>query len=229
MNKYKHAFKFLILIITLFIIWFLGRYFPIDADGLQRFLKEFPHFYAGIIFVILYVFVTFFIWLSKDVFRFIAAVIFGASLSTLFIWVAEIINAFALFYFSRYLGRSFVENSLKAKYKNLYGGLAKINFFWLFMFRAVPLIPFRFLDLACGLTKISFRRYLAAVILGSPLRIFWVQYVLSGVGKSLFNRPDALVEYFLSNRVLFILSFIYLILVILVGMKIKFNNRSSCR
>jgi uncharacterized membrane protein YdjX (TVP38/TMEM64 family) len=87
------------------------------------------------------------------------------------------------------------------------------------MFRAVPLIPFRFLDLACGLTGMPFKIYLIAVILGSPLRIFWVQYVLAGLGKSIFNNPYALVEYLLDNKILFMFSFIYLLLVILVAVK----------
>ena len=221
MEQYKNKIKFLVLIIAILSLWFLGRYFHIDSENIQKSLGKFPIFYAGIIFVILYCLVTFFIWLSKDVFRFVAAVSFGAYISTLLIWLAETVNAFVLFYFSRCLGRSFVENSLKGKYKNLDEKLARVNFFWLFMFRAVPLIPFRFLDLGTGLTRISFRRYVIAVILGSPLRIFWVEYVLAGVGKSIFNNPYALSEYLLSNKTLFMFSLLYLILVILLGLKIK--------
>lgn len=217
----KHRLEFLILIIILLLLGYLGRYFALDSEGLKRFLEGFPVFYAGLIFVILYVFVTFFIWLSKDIFRFVAALLFGASLSTLFVWLAEIINAFILFHFSRRLGRSFVENSLKGKYKNLDEKLTRINFFWLFMFRTTPLVPFRFLDLAAGLTKITFKRYLAAVILGSPLRIFWVQYIVAAVGKKLFTQPTAVAEYLLGNKLLFALSFIYIILVILVASKLK--------
>lgn len=221
MEQYKNKIKFLVLIIAILLLWFLGRCFHIDSENIQKLLGKFPIFYAGIIFIILYCLVTFFIWLSKDVFRFIAAVLFGAYISTLLVFIAETLNAFVLFYFSRGLGRSFVEDFLKGNYKNLDEKLARINFFWLFMFRAVPLIPFRFLDLGAGLTRISFRRYVIAVILGSPLRIFWVQYVLAGVGKSIFNNPYALSEYLLSNKTLFMFSLVYLILVILLGLKIK--------
>jgi uncharacterized membrane protein YdjX (TVP38/TMEM64 family) len=135
--------------------------------------------------------------------------------------IAEIINAFILFYFSRSLGRSFVESALKERYDKLDERLGRVNFLWLFLFRAVPLVPFRFLDLYCGLTRITFRRYLSVVILGSPLRIFWVQYVLAGMGKSLFSNPYALVEFITSNKPVFIFSLIYLVLVIVVALKIK--------
>lgn len=229
-KKHKKKIEFLILIIALILFWYLGRFFRIDTQALQRSLGRFSLFYSGILFVILYCFVTFFVWLSKDVFKFMGAVLFGAYFSTLFILIAEIINAFILFYLTRYLGRGFVEKSLEKRYKNLDQRLANINFFWLFLFRAVPLIPFRFLDIALGLTNISFRRYLIVVILGSPIRIFWVQYIVASVGESIFNNPYALVEYLLKNKTLFMFSLAYLILVIFLAVKFKdrwFINRKT--
>jgi uncharacterized membrane protein YdjX (TVP38/TMEM64 family) len=220
-NKNHNQIKFLVFITTLILFVILGRYFRVDTATIQNTLRKFSFFYAGILFIILYCGVTFFIWLSKDIFRFVSAILFGAYLSTLLVFIAEVINAFILFFFSRFFGREFVKNSLKGKYENLDARLSQVNFFWLFMFRAVPLIPFRFLDLACGLTGMPFKIYLIAVILGSPLRIFWVQYVLAGLGKSIFNNPYALVEYLLNNKTLFIFSFVYLLLVILVAVKLK--------
>lgn len=221
--KHKKKIEFLALIIALGLLWYLGRFFHIDTGGIQSSLRRFSLFYSGIIFVILYCFVTFFIWLSKDLFKVMGAVLFGAYFSTLFIWIAEIINALILFYLARYLGRGFVEKSLEKRYKNLDTRLANVNFFWLFMFRAAPLMPFRFLDLAGGLTGISLKKYLVAVILGSPIRIFWVQYVLAGVGKSIFNNPYALVEYFLMNKTLFMFSLFYLMLIIFLAARLKFK------
>lgn len=219
--KSKSRLKFLVLLLGLVLLFFIGRFFHFDATSLQSYLKKFPLYYCGLIFVILYVIVTFFIWLSKDVFRFSAAILFGATLSTLLIWLAEMINAFILFYLARRLGREFVEDSLSAKFSHLDEKLGKTNFLWLFLFRSVPLIPFRFLDLGTGLTKISFRRYFLAVILGSPLRIFWVQYALAGVGEAIFKNPYALAEYLLANKPLFLFSLIYLALVVVVARKLK--------
>jgi len=216
--------KFLIFIIAIVLLWYLGQAFHIDAQGIENYFKRFPVVYSGILFIILYVIVTFFIWLSKDVFRFTAAIVFGAYWSTLFIWIAETANAVILFYCARFLGRSFVENSLKGGVKNLDQRLAKINFFWLFMFRATPLIPFRFLDLACGLTPIAFSRYMWAVIFASPLRIFWVQYILAGVGKSIFSDPAAFSGYLSQNPTVFVFSLIYILVVFLVALKLKIQR-----
>ena len=227
-NKQRNIFKFLIFIIALGLIWYSGRLLRIDTQPIEHSLRGFPVIYSGLIFVVLYVVVTFFIWLSKDLFRLTAAILFGSYLSTLFVWVAETANAFILFHLARYLGRGFVESALKADKRGLDSKLANVNFFWLFMFRFTPLVPFRFLDLGMGLTSISFRKYLLAVILGSPVRIFWQQYVLCAVGRSILTNPAALTEYFLQNKTLFALSLIYVLLVILVAFKIKFKGRSRC-
>ena len=146
---------------------------------------------------------------------------FGAVISALLVLIAETINAFILFYLARYLGRAYVEHSLKEKHKGLDERLGKLNFAWLFIFRAAPLIPYRFLDLAAGLTQMPFKRYLAAVIFGSALKIFWIQYIIAGVGKSIFDDFSVVVEYFMANKTLVMLSLIYPALVIVVAFKIR--------
>lgn len=209
------------MVIALFVIGYIGRYFHIDTQSFQRSLSKIPFIYSGLLFILLYVVVTFFIWLSKDVFKLVSAIAFGPYLSTLLIFLAETINAFILFHLARYLGRGYVEKKLQKMSKNLDERLSSLSFFWLLMFRGVPLIPFRFLDLGMGLTDISFKKYILAVILVSPVRILWVQYVLSGVGKSILDNPEALQKFLLSHKDLFLFSLLYFLLVILVFIKIK--------
>jgi len=219
LKKYKQEFGFLVLISGFFLIWYLGRYLHLDTDGLARPLRSIPLFYGALVYILLYVLVTFFIFFSKDIFWVVGAVLFGAYFSTLFISIAETINAFILFYLSRYLGRAYLSKSLKGKYKDLDRRLGRISFFWLFIFRAAPLIPYRFLDIALGLTRIHFRKYLAAVILGTPVKMFWIQYILAALGQAVLRDPKSLVGYFLYNRAILWFSLMYLGLIILVVFK----------
>lgn len=216
----KDKIRFLIFVGALILFFLLGKYLHIDFDNLQTSLSQISIFYRGLLFVILYVVITFFVWLSKDIFYLLGVVAFGPYISAGLIYVAEVINAFILFWLARYLGRSYVEESFGKRYKGLDERLGNIGFIWLFIFRATPIIPYRFLDLALGLTKISFLKYILAVIFGSPLKVFWVQYILGAVGKDVFN-PYKMAEYFLKSKVLFILSFIYIILVMAIAFKIK--------
>ncbi len=217
----KNRSGFLIFIATLLLLWYLGGLFRIDTNAIARSLEGIPVFYRFGVFITLYVCVTFFVWFSKDLFRIMAAVMFGAYGSTLCIFIAEAINACLLFYFARSLGRGFVEEKLRIACGPLHKRIAGARFSWLFILRAVPLVPFRFLDLLCGVTGISFKRYMAAVLFGSPLRIFWLQFILAGVGEAVFNKPEALPAYLSQHGVLLSLSFFYAIAVFLVAFRIR--------
>jgi len=221
----KQFIKFLILVIILILVWYLGGLLPLDTQRLEDSLKSLPILYSGLFYIIFYVIITFFIFFSKDLFYILGVVLFGAYLSALFIFIAEVINAFVLFHFAKLLGRAYVEKSFKKKYSHLDERLGGINFFWLFLLRATPLVPYRFLDLSAGLSKINFKKYLSAVILGSPLKLFWIQYILSGVGKGVLKDPAALVEYFLRNKVLFVFSLIYLVVVVFIIGKLNSERR----
>jgi uncharacterized membrane protein YdjX (TVP38/TMEM64 family) len=223
-GKYKQEIKFLGFIVILFLIWYCGRYFQVDPRIMHTTLAKLPLFYSGLLYILLYIIVTFFVFFSKDIFWLMGAVLFGAVFSALFICIAEIINAGILFYLARRFGRAYIEKSVSKKYQHLDEKLGRINLFWLFIFRAAPLIPYRFMDLAMGLTKIRFRSYLLVAVLGTPFKIFWIQYILSALGKNVFTNPSMLMGYFLANRNLLLFSLIYPILIILALLKI--NSRS---
>lgn len=210
-----------IIVIFFMLIIILGRYFKIDSDNLKQLFVGVPPLYVAISYIFLYVAVTFFIWLSKDIFRFIAAVMFGPFLSTILVFLAETINAAILFILSRYLGKGFVDSLLKSTSRSLQDKISGRSLWTIFTLRAVPLVPFRFLDLALGLTRIRLSQYLMIVVLASPARIFWLQYILAGLGEAAFKNPELLINYLLANRLAFIWSFIYLILAIILAFKIK--------
>lgn len=222
---YKNGIKFLILIISLGSLWYCGRFLHIDGEAVEKSLHKFPILYSAILYVVLYVAVTFFVFFSKDIFWIVGAVLFGAYLSTLLVVVAETINALILFHLARYLGRNFVEHHLKKRSESLDERVGNLNFLWLFILRAVPFIPYRFLDLGIGLTKIHFRRYMIVVLLASPIKIFWIQYILAAIGKNIFTKPGLMAGYLLQNKALFILSFAYLSLVMLIILKLKHKPR----
>jgi uncharacterized membrane protein YdjX (TVP38/TMEM64 family) len=221
LKKYKSGFGFLLLVISIFLLWYLGRFLHLDIQSIRKPLESLPLFVSSFVFVILYVVVTFFVFFSKDIFYLAGALIFGPILSAVLIFISEALNACILFYCSRYLGRQFVRDSLSGKYQRLDERLGEVSLFWLFIFRAAPLIPYRFLDMAAGLTRMRFRKYFAAVLLGSFLKIFWIQFILYGVGESVISNPSALTGYFLNNQPVFLFSLLYLVLVGMVIYKIR--------
>lgn len=212
---------FLLLLVFFVITWVAGRFFAVDVESYRRFLLKFPLIYSAAIFVILYVLVSFFLWFTKDIFKVIGGLLFGAYLSTLLVWLAEMFNATILFNLARALGRDFVKGTLKGAGENLDKRIGRAGFWGIFSLRIIPLVPFRFLDVLAGLTGLRFRDYLLAAILGSPLRIFWLQYILSAVGEGIFKEPQMLSRYLLQNPFIFILSFGYFIAAVILAVILK--------
>ena len=60
-----------------------------------------------------------------------------------------------------------------------------------------------------------------AVVLGSPLRIFWIQVVLAVVGMSVFKDPLVVMRYLQENPFICILSFIYFFAAIILAIFLK--------
>ncbi|MFA5008121.1 MAG: VTT domain-containing protein [Candidatus Omnitrophota bacterium] len=176
---------FIILLITLIII---SKSFSIDKEKMDAFFKKFPPIYSSLIFIALYVVSNFFVTGDpKEILKLVSVFVFGVYLSALLIYIAEIINATLFFNLSRFFGEEFMNKYLKGKFKNIYEKLGQLNLNWVFMLRLNILIPYRVLDVCFGISKISFRKYLAAVLIVSLPRIFFLQYIVGVLGNFSFG------------------------------------------
>lgn len=209
--------RFLLFIGFLAGLWCLGKAFHIDIDQVHAWLARYPLWLSGLLYIVVYVGITTLLWVGTiDFFRTTAALLFGPYVSTILVYIAEIFNASILFLISRQLGREFVEQKFNLKEKDLKYTKSNSGFWWALALRMNPLVPFRFMDLGFGLTKLSFSKYFWAVVLGSPARIFWLQFILAGVGEALFKDKAALVNYLLSHSNVLMLSGVYFFSVVVI-------------
>lgn len=220
----NQAVRFGLFVLTIIVFTLIGSALNINVEEIKTRIQQMPLGVSGVLFVFWYVVITLLIWVGpKDVFRVSGAVLFGPYWSTLFVWAAETINAVILFNLSRRLGRGYVEEKMKIKAKDL-DEPKDLGWFNVTTIRLNPLVPYRFMDLAYGLTKISFRKYLLVVLLASPPRILWLQITLAAVGASLTNMTDLLGilntfrDYFVQHRIAYLWNVGYVFVVI--GMSI---------
>jgi len=191
----NQTFKFILLVAILALCWFLGSRFDIEFEEIKEILHKYPLWLSGIIFVIFYVITTTFMWFGpKDVFRISAAFLFGAYVSTLFVWIAEMIDAVIMFYLSRLLGQNYVEQKYRIKEGQLAKAKSKTSALEIFAWRINPLIPFRIMDLGFGITKVNFRKYYIVIVAASLPRIFWLQYIMATVGEGMYRAIGAKME-----------------------------------
>ncbi len=203
--------RFFLLIFLFAFLWLLAHKFQIDLEAVRQWLKPYPLFLSGILFIVFYVGMTTLFWFGTiDFFRITGALLFGPYWSALFVWIAETANAAILFNLSRGLGRDYIREKFKLKPKDLEYGQGKGGFWTVFVLRINPLVPFRLMDIGFGLSPIEFARYFWGAALGSPLRIFWFQYVIFGLEKTIFTNPQAILKHFETHPQAMMYSVVYL-------------------
>lgn len=95
-----------------------------------------------------------------------AGLAFGAVFGAIYLMTAALIGTTCTFLISRFFGRGLVEKMFKGKFKNLDQKLEKNGFMTILFFRVIPLVPYEVLNYACGLSKIKFKDYFLATLLG---------------------------------------------------------------
>ena len=210
-------FKFLLFIVFLLICFAFGNIFKFDLENMRSFLSSFPIVVSGIVFVALYVILTFFIWFGpKDVFRVSGAILFGPYVSTVLVFISEMINAGILFLVSRKLGQEYVQKKFRLKRKQIEKTKNFSGFFGIFVLRINPLIPFRLQDLASGLSQISIAKYLAVIAAPTYFRILWLQVLLAGLGTSIFKNPEAVIDFLMAHPIALKINFLYFFIVVVL-------------
>ncbi|MBF0384518.1 MAG: TVP38/TMEM64 family protein [Candidatus Omnitrophica bacterium] len=204
--------KFIVFLIVLAVWIALGIFFRVDLSGFKQYLDSLPLWASGVIFIVSYVTLTFIVLIGpKDVFKIIAALIYGAYISTAFVYAAEMVNLIVLFTFSRRLGRDYIALRLKGKMQKIDDYLSQSGFWSIFFLRLFPIVPFRFLDLGMGLTKIGLGKYFLISAVASLPRIFFIQFFLT-LGLDVVLNPVKLNEYLTRNPQVMYLSFAYCLL-----------------
>lgn len=212
------ALKFVLLLAILAVCWYLGRVFDMDVADYQKFLSRFPLAVSGLAFVLLYVVTTTFVWFGpKDVLRIASAILFGAYISTVFVWAGEMANAAVMFHLSRILGREYVQQRFGVQSGDLEKMKDNSSFLGVLALRINPLIPFRLMDLGYGLSAIAFPKYFWAIVIVSFFRILWLQFILAGIGISLFEDVSATTDYLMANPSVIVYSGIYFCVVVVVS------------
>ena len=201
--------RFALFILLVLVFLSLGRVFHLDQHAIQQHLRQFGLLPSALIFIALYVGLTLFVWIGpKDVLRVVGAVLYGPYWSSLIVWCGEMGNALVMFSLSRRLGRGYVQNKIRGRWQQMDETMARTGFFSIFFIRFFPVVPFRFSDLAFGLTRVSLKKYILICAVGSPLRIFVIQFFLA-VGLDTVMNPFKLQAYLSRHPHIYVLVMVY--------------------
>lgn len=107
----------------------------------------------------------------------IAGGIYGPIYGFLLAMVSIIISTNVAFIISRYFGRSFVERIIKKRAEKINLKIGKNGFKIIFIMRISGVFPLDIVSYAAGLTKVRYRDFMLATMLGSMPETFSVAYM----------------------------------------------------
>ena len=149
----------LLILIVLFFVFDLGRFFSLDYIKAQQ--GNFAELYAQrpamviAAFFAAYVAVTALSLPGAAIMTLAAGGIFGLAIGTLIVSFASTIGATLAFLAARFVLGETVQNKFGARLAEINKGVEKEGGFYLFTLRLVPLVPFFVINLVMGLTKLK--------------------------------------------------------------------------
>ena len=191
MRALKNPWVKILLIIAVLLVLFLGsRFLNIDLSKVSE--EEFKHWvetlggWGPVIYVLVYVLRPLILF-PAGVLSASAGVIWGPLVGFLYLQIAANISSTVEFLFARYLGRAVVEKHLKGKMHDLDEKIEKHGFLTVLLIRLIPNLPWDVQNLSLGLTKVSFKDYFIATLIGIMPGSFAFVFFGSSLIKALFD------------------------------------------
>ncbi|UHA75012.1 TVP38/TMEM64 family protein [Paenibacillus sp. 481] len=144
------------------------------ADWLKQYSELGP--LPGILFPFIEAFLPF---LPLIVFVMANAAAYGLGLGFLYSWIGCCAGAFAIFWLARLFGGRFgayIQRKMPASQK-LFKWMQEKGFTPLFLLLCFPFVPSSIINVAAGISTISFRMFMIAVMAGKSVMIFMMAFI----------------------------------------------------
>ena len=187
-NKFIPWLKFAALIIGLTLLALAVRDSDFTFKALVEKIRSYPTVSAILVFGGLYAFVTVAPVPGRDVFKLVAAAVWGVWLSTFSVVLGEMIAAVVAFFLARMLGKELIDKIFGARLTTLYEKLNKAGFRNMLILRVLPITPYRMFNFAAGVTDLPFWPYFFGSLIGIFIRTLFFQSLFAVFGDYLAKK-----------------------------------------
>ena len=152
----------------------------VKGEDMQNFIEQFGD-YAPIIFLLLASILPILLF-PPGIFSVIGGLLFGFKLGVVLTIIAAIIYTNIMFLISRYFARNKIENFLEKRltlkqFNRIFGLKGNKLATFLIICRLIPILPNSIVSYSYGLTRISFKHYFIANLIGLiPGRLIWLNF-----------------------------------------------------
>lgn len=182
--------KLLIVIFLLAVIFLVLQLLHIDFSKISETeFKDWAHslgLWGPVIYILVYIFRPLILF-PAGVLSATAGVIWGAGLGFFYLQIAANLSSTAEFLLARYFARGTVENLLKGKVLKVDEKIEKRGFLTVLLIRLIPNVAWDIQNLSLGLTKVKFRDYFLATLIGIMPGSFAFVFFGASLLKVLFN------------------------------------------
>ena len=180
----------LIVIFLLVVISFALRLLHIDFSKISEAeFKNWVHalgLWGPITYILVYIFRPLILF-PAGVLSATAGIIWGPALGFFYLQIAANFSSAAEFLLARYFAKGAVENLLRGKVFKVDEKIEKHGFLTVLLIRLIPNVAWDIQNLSLGLTKVKFRDYFLATLIGIMPGSFAFVFFGSSLFKVLFN------------------------------------------
>lgn len=145
--------------------------------------------------------------LPGSVVTIVGGVVFGFGWGALYNSIGANIGANAAFGLARLLGRDGVERIVGKRIQGLNNAMLRHGLIGLLVLRLIPIVPFNVLNFGSGLTKLRWREYIIATMVGIlPGTLVYTFFADAVVGGSMEASGAAMVRVWIAGALLLALS-----------------------
>lgn len=182
--------KLLIVIFLFVLIFFILRLLRIDFSKISE--AEFKNWVGSLglwgpaLYILAYIFRPLILF-PAGVLSATAGIIWGPGLGFFYLQIATNLSSTTEFLLARHFAREAVENILKGKVLKVDEKIEKHGFLTVLLIRLIPNVAWDIQNLSLGLTKVKFRDYFLATLIGIMPGSFAFVFFGSSLIKVLFN------------------------------------------
>lgn len=161
----KYVVSIMIFIIFIYVINRINIFKEASPTTIKEYLNSFGMF-APIIYIIIFIFVPLTLF-PDSILAISGGLAFGLFKGFIYTMIGAIMGASLSFFIARFLGRAFIKKIIGKNIVNIEEQMEKKGFVIILLLRMIPLFPFDVISYSAGLSKIKFRDFIFATVVGT--------------------------------------------------------------
>lgn len=155
---------FLIIVIAIFVCLKCSFFKKCDIYSTKTYINSFGML-APVVYIIMFTLVPLTLF-PDSILAISGGMVFGVFYGTIYTIIGAVCGATLSFYIARFLGKEIVDKLIDGRARWFEDGTEKRGFLIILILRLIPLVPFDIISYGAGLSKIKFKDFFAASIIG---------------------------------------------------------------